>query len=249
MNFIFPDWPAPPHVGAISTMRRGGVSQGPYDDGNGGGGLNLGVHVHDRESHVLHNRALLRRAIPAEPVWLSQIHGNMVVDAPSVQELVEADASVSTQTGIACAIQTADCLPVLFCDGQGTMVGAAHAGWRGLVEGVLEATVERLRALGAVEILAWMGPAIGPQRFEVGPDVVTAFIRRDSAMRAAFQPVPDRTDKYLADIYGLARMTLSRIGIDKVYGGGLCTMTDASRFYSYRRDRITGRMATLIWLK
>ena len=250
MNLIYPDWTgAPDTIGAFSTTRQGGVSQSPYDDGAGGGGLNLGTHVGDRLADVLQNRAWLRALLPAEPAWLSQIHGVNVVDAAHTEGIPDADASITTQRGVVCAIQTADCLPVLFCDAAGTTVGAAHAGWRGLVNGVLENTVTCMRKAGAGEILAWMGPAIGPQRFEVGPEVVSAFVTRDASSIDAFKSIPGPTEKYLADIYLLARQRLTKIGVGKIYGGGLCTVSDNQRFYSYRRDGITGRMTSLIWLK
>jgi YfiH family protein len=250
MDFIVPDWTdVPANVVALSTLRRGGVSTAPYDDGAGGGGLNLGVHVGDQPEDVRRNRELLRDVAPAEPAWLSQVHGARVVDAASATGVPEADASIATRPGVVCVIQTADCLPVLFCDLGGRIVGAAHAGWRGLAGGVLENTVAGMRAAGAGEIAAWLGPAIGPERFEVGQDVVDAFTARDEAMRDAFDPVPALPGKYLADIYSLARMVLARVGVERTYGGGLCTVNQHDRFYSYRRDRVTGRMASLIWLK
>lgn len=250
MDLILPDWiGAPSGIGAFSTVRRGGFSQPPYDDGAGGGGLNLGVHVGDDLGHVERNRQLLQSLLPAQPVWLTQIHGAAVVDASSATDAPHADASITTQRGVVCAIQTADCLPVLFCDAAGGVVGAAHAGWRGLASGVLENTVTGMRKKGATDILAWLGPAIGPQRFEVGEEVLQAFAAIDAGTGAAFQPIEHRPGKYLADIYRLARVLLSKYGVQRVYGGGMCTVTDADRFYSYRRDKITGRMATLIWMK
>ena len=160
-----------------------------------------------------------------------------------------ADASITTQRGVVCVIQTADCLPVLLCDEAGKVVGAAHAGWRGLAGGVLENTVGRMRDAGAASVIAWLGPAIGPKNFEVGQDVVDAFAQRNGALRSAFAPIEGRTGKYLADIYALARAVLATAGVTRVYGGGLCTVGDAVRFYSYRRDKVTGRMASLIWLE
>jgi hypothetical protein len=249
-DFLVPDWTGiSPNVGALSTQRKGGVSRAPYDDGSGAGGLNLGTHVGDRPEDVRQNRARLRALLPSEPAWLSQVHGATVVDAAMVSDAPpEADACISTVSGVVCAIQTADCLPVLFCDVGGKVVGAAHAGWRGLAAGVLENTLKRMRDAGAGDIVAWMGPAIGPERFEVGSDVLTAFAERDADMRQAFRPAA-QPGKYLADIYSLARMVLSKAGVNQVFGGGLCTVSDARRFYSYRRDKTTGRMASLIWLK
>lgn len=254
MQPIYPYWPdAPVGIGALSTTRCGGVSKGHYDDGQGGGGLNLGSHVDDAPADVASNRALLRTLLPAEPRWLTQVHGATVVDAASIDldaaETPQADASITTEAGVVCAIGTADCLPVLLCDTAGRVVGAAHAGWRGLASGILEQTVARMRAAGADEILAWLGPAIGPQRFEVGEDVLSAFEARIVGARAAFVPIDGQAGKYLADIYRLARLELGGLDVKWVSGGGFCTMTDAQRFYSYRRDRMTGRMASLIWIK
>ncbi len=250
MEPIIPDWASlPVNVGVLSTTRRGGVSVAPYDDSSGGGGLNLGVHVGDDPACVQRNRALLRAWLPAEPAWLMQVHGTDVLDIDMIGPASRADASISTRPGVVCAIQTADCLPVLLCDAGGRVVGAAHAGWRGLVNGVLQNTVARMRDAGAEDLLAWLGPAIGPQRFEVGTDVFDAFIARDSDMASAFKPIESHQGKYLADIYLLARKTLAAAGVTRIAGGGLCTATDAQRFYSYRRDGKTGRMASLIWIK
>ncbi|WP_460841546.1 peptidoglycan editing factor PgeF [Noviherbaspirillum agri] len=250
MELIIRDWTAlPANVGALSTTRRGGISLAPYDDGAGGGGLNLGMHVGDAPDRVLRNRSLLRRVLPAEPVWLSQVHGSRVIDAATAGDSAEADACIATQAGVICAIQTADCLPVLFCDVEGGIVGAAHAGWRGLAGGVLENTLSAMRAAGAGEITAWMGPAIGPECFEVGQDVVDAFTAQDADAADVFKPLHGRDGKYLADIYSLARRTLRNAGVEKVFGGGRCTVTEKDLFYSYRRDKTTGRMASLIWLK
>lgn len=252
MDFLIPDWPdAPSAIGALCTTRAGGVSLPPYDDGAGGGGLNLGAHVGDDPAAVRENRARLRACLPAEPLWLSQVHGVRVVHAARTapEGAEDADAAIATTPGVACAIQTADCLPVLFCDRLGSVVGAAHAGWRGLAAGVLENTVERMRAAGAGDILAWMGPAIGPLRFEVGSEVREVFITQDPSAATAFTPQAGVPGKYLADIYALARLALQAAGVVSVSGGGLCTVDDARRFYSYRRDKTTGRMASLIWLK
>jgi YfiH family protein len=250
IDFIVPDWTdAPANVGALSTSRRGGASRAPYGDGAGGGGLNLGTHVGDEPGDVMRNRALLRNLLPAEPAWLSQVHGTAVLDAARASGVAEADACIATQSGVVCVIQTADCLPVLFCDTQGRVVGAAHAGWRGLAAGVLENTLAAMRGAGAEDILAWLGPAIGPDRFEVGEDVLAAFAGRNQDTRPAFKPIPGQPGKYLADIYGLARTILRKAGVAGVHGGGLCTVTDEGRFYSYRRDKTTGRIASLIWLK
>lgn len=239
MQFIMPDWPAPAAVRALVTTRTGGVSQPPYDS------LNLGDHVGDDPPAVARNRELLRAFLPAEPKWLKQVHGTAVAGANSLASPVEADAAVAFSPGTVCAVLTADCLPVLFCDRGGTRIAAAHAGWRGLASGVLEKSVRALQCEPA-DVLAWLGPAIGPQAFEVGEEVRAAFVRDLPAAAEAF--APRQPGKWLADIYQLARLRLARAGISQVYGGGFCTYTDAARFYSYRRDKATGRMAAVIWL-
>ena len=254
---IIPHWPGlPENVGALATVRAGGVSQEPYGDGQGGGGLNLGRHVGDEPAHVAANRARLAAILPSEPAWLSQVHGVAVMDAASLHGCVpDADASMATRLGAVCVVMTADCLPVLFSSTDGLVVGAAHAGWRGLANGVLQRTLENMRAQGATEILAWLGPAIGPQQFEVGQDVLQAFRdgARDAVERqvlgAAFAAIDGKPGKYLADIYALARTMLLRDGVTQVAGGEYCTVSDASQFYSYRRDGVTGRQASLIWRK
>jgi YfiH family protein len=258
-RLIRPDWPdAPASVGALVSTRRGGASSGPYDDGAGSGGLNLGLHVGDDANTVLRNRAGLRALLPGVPAWISQVHGIVVVDAASVQPGLAApvaDASIATSAGVVCAVLTADCLPVLFADLAGTVVGAAHAGWRGLAAGVLGETVAAMRAAGAGELTAWLGPAIGPAQFEVGNDVLDSFLTgaRNGAearqVRAAFAPFEGRPGKYLADMNTLARILLARDGVTRVWGGEHCTATDRARFYSYRRDGVTGRQASLVWLK
>ena len=262
--FLAPIWPdAPGNVGALSTLRCGGVSAAQYgaapSGASAGGGLNLGSHVGDDVACVQHNRSVLQAALPGPAVWLSQVHGTLAIDAAEIVpgQVPEADASVTSARGVVCAILSADCLPVLLCDVDGTVVGAAHAGWRGLAGGVLRQTVLAMRntGVGTGEILAWLGPAIGPGQFEVGGDVVDAFLAGatdpDQARQvaAAFAPVAARPGKYLADIYALARCALEAVGVRRVAGGDYCTASDAQRFYSYRRDGITGRQANLIWLK
>lgn len=253
-GLIVPDWPRlPASVGALATTRRGGTSSGPYDDGNGGGGLNLGLHVGDDPARVQANRALLAASLPGAPAWISQVHGTAVVDAASVgpgQPVRVADASFATAPGLVCAVMTADCLPVLFADLDGKVVAAAHAGWRGLADGVLASTVAAMRGAGAGAITAWLGPAIGASRFEVGEDVIERFMAaavEPQAVAAAFMAYPGRPGKYLADMNALARLLLAQDGIDDVAGGKDCTASDASRFYSYRRDGVSGRLASLIW--
>ncbi|CAJ0780627.1 Polyphenol oxidase [Ralstonia condita] len=261
-DWIIPDWPAHPRVRALSTTRLGGVSVGPYGLAGGlPGGLNLGRHVGDAPEAVEQNRRILREALPSEPVWMEQVHGTGVADLDQVAgplTPVVADAAVASCRDRVCVVMTADCLPILLSDARGVTVGAAHAGWRGLCSGVIERTIdammERLRASGQEADptwLAWLGPAIGPSCFEVGEEVRRAFLdaaRPDEwrATEAAF--VRGAVEgKFFADLYALARLRLARLGCTDVYGGGLCTMTDASRFYSYRRASTTGRMATLIW--
>ena len=237
------DWPAPPNVHALQTKRAGGVSLAPYDS------LNFGDHVGDNPLAVEKNRNSLRVIVPSEPVWLEQVHGVEVVLAEQAGCKPKADACISRVTNAVCATMTADCLPVLFCDQAGTVVGAAHAGWRGLADGVLEATVNAMN-VAPVNLLAWLGPAIGPQAFEVGDDVRDAFVAHDANASDAFTPQQSacNSGKYLADIYLLARQRLQALGVTRIYGGGLCTYSDAENFFSFRRDGNTGRMASLIWL-
>jgi YfiH family protein len=252
---VWPEWPdLPGKVGALATGRDGGVSRGPYDDGKGGGGLNLGLHCGDDPEAVRSNRERLQAFLPGRPAWIAQVHGADVVDAATVgpdQPVRTGDASIATRPGLVCAIMTADCLPVLFADLDGKVVGAAHAGWRGLAGGVLGETVRAMRAAGAGEITAWMGPAIGPEAFEVGPEVREAFLAAlpGEATMAAFRPISDHPVKFLADIFALARLMLAREGITRVHGGGICTATAPQRFYSYRRDHVSGRQASLIWIR
>lgn len=240
-GWIRPQWPAPAAVRAASTTRLGGASRGPY------AGFNLAAHVGDEPGAVAANRGLLMRELelPAEPSWLQQVHGPSVVPARVSGAPMEADASFRMGPGAVCAVLTADCLPVLLCDRDGTRVAAAHAGWRGLAAGVLEAAVDALQVPGA-RLLAWLGPAIGPENFEVGDEVRARFVAHDPAAATAFRPSP--AGRWLADLYTLARQRLAERGVTEVYGGGLCTFSDRRRFYSYRRDGTTGRMATLIWL-
>lgn len=238
---IIPDWPAPPKVRALQTTRQGGVSAAPYDT------LNLGDHVGDAPLAVASNRQLFSALVPSEPVWLNQVHGLEVANADMAGCLPRADACIARAAGSVCVVMTADCLPVLLCDEQGTVVGAAHAGWRGLCAGVIERTVAAM-AVPPSSLMAWLGPAIGPTAFEVGAEVRAAFMAAQPEADAAFVAVPGSGGKYLADIFLLARQRLAALGITAIYGGGLCTYGDAERFFSYRRDGATGRMGTFIWL-
>ena len=240
-GWFTPDWPAAANVGSLVTTRHGGVSPAPYAS------LNLGDHVGDDAANVAANRALLRAALPAEPAWLQQVHGITVVDAATVApgSVPVADASFSRTPGAVCAVMTADCLPVLLADRAGTVVGAAHAGWRGLCGGVIEATLDAMQ-VDAANVMAYLGPAIGPEAFEVGAEVRAAFMAHDSHAATAFEAIAD--GKYLADIYLLARQRLAAAGITAIDGGDACTVIERERFFSYRRDQVTGRMASLIWL-
>jgi polyphenol oxidase len=244
-DWLRPDWDAP-GVGALMSTRAGGVSEGPFAAMNIRGGLG------DDPLAVVRNQALFASEIGARPVWLEQVHGKDVLrlGAEHVGRLPTADASVCTEPGIACTVQVADCLPVLFAAPDGRGVGGAHAGWRGLSGGVLEATIAALcdaAACDPADLVAWLGPCIGPRRFEVGADVLEAFGADPS--RAA-QPffVPHADGKWMADLAGLARERLARAGLTRISGGQWCTVEDASRFFSFRRDRVTGRMVAAVWL-
>lgn len=238
LPLILPDWPAPPSVRACVTTKLGGVSAPPF------GPFNPATHVGDDPQAVADNRALLRALLPAEPLWLDQVHGVEVLDADR-QRCGTGDASVAHRPNRVCAVMTADCLPVLFCNRQGSVVAAAHAGWRGLVAGVLTRTVERMGCAPA-DLVAWLGPAIGPDAFEVGPEVRTAFVERLRGAARAFRA--GTGDRLYADIYALARLELAAAGVQAVYGGGLCTVSQRELFHSYRRDGRCGRMASLIWI-
>lgn len=271
-TFIVPDWPAPPNVKALQTTRLGGVSAAPYDS------LNLGDHVNDAPLNVAKNRQLLNAFVPSEPVWLKQVHGVRVIDAALSSCLESADASFTQQKNVVCVTMTADCLPVLLCNQAGTVVAAVHAGWRSLCDGVIEATLVSMQAanpqLQSAQLMAWLGPAIGPTEFEVGGEVRAQFIAQDPDAALAFVP---KGDKWLGNLYQIASQRLNRLGITAIYGAGLtgsmqsdtsqsnkshldgeqsqlvevqpwCTYSDTERFFSFRRDGDTGRMATLIWL-
>ena len=242
---IAASWPAAARVRAVTTVRTGGVSAPPFDT------FNLGDHVSDDPAAVHTNRARLRTglALPAEPLWLTQVHGTRVVAAAGTPPGTEADGSFTDRTGVVCAVLTADCLPVFLCDRAATRVAVVHAGWRGLAAGVVE---QGLAAMGVSldmsgdQVFAWLGPAIGPQAFEVGDEVRQAFVSRQPEAAAAFRK--NTSGRYYADIYALARLRLTAAGVTQVYGGEYCTYTESQRFFSYRRDGQTGRMAALIWL-
>ena len=237
-HWLQPNWPAPNNIYAATTLRTGGVSLGEYDS------LNAATHVGDDSAFVTCNRRIIRSMLnlPSEPVWLNQTHSNVAVQAIVNPNALDADASFTKEPGIVCAVMTADCLPLLVCSSDGTKIAAIHAGWRGLLNGIIDNT---LSALQTTDLLIWLGPAIGPEQFEVGEEIRSLFMSRSMNYAPAFK---QRTQgKWLADIYELARINLNMLGIEKIYGGHYCTVTDKKQFYSYRRDKITGRMATLIW--
>ena len=248
---IEPSWVVPKQIQALCSTREGGVSKPPFNT------LNLGLNAGDNLEDVLQNRSILRSQLPAEPVWLKQIHG-ATVSAPSsrnafASRLIEADASVSNKPNEVLAILTADCMPVLFASKNGDVIGAAHAGWRGLSSGVLENTIQEMLTLSPAlrpeDIVAWMGPAIGPSKFEVGDDVLKAFSPQGSSILSkAFESMAGSPGKYLANLYLLAQDRLRSFGIEQIYGGDFCTFSDSDRFFSYRRDKETGRFASLIWI-
>lgn len=237
-QWINVDWPAPDNVHAVTTLRTGGESKTPYKS------FNLAAHVGDNEFSVAQNRNRLRTLLnlPADPIWLEQIHSNKVLCLDEKLQNIQTDASYTLNPGVICAILTADCLPVLLCNASGTKIAAIHAGWRGLLTGVIENTV---KALHETHLIAWLGPAIGPERFEVGEEVRAAFGKKSGAFSQAFKELEKH--KWLADIYQLSRIILANLGVEKIYGGEFCTMIEKERFFSYRRDGETGRMATLIW--
>lgn len=232
-NVITPNWDAPDNVRALTTLRYGGISSGVYDS------FNLALHVEDNAEHVLQNRASLAKKLPSEPVWLQQTHSTNVICANTARDVPVADASFATAPSVVCAVLSADCLPVLLCDPDGTWIAAVHAGWRGLANGILEKTI----AEAPCELIAWLGPAIGPTVYAVGIDVLQTFNRDDTN---AFTQISD--DKWLTDMYALARRRLTDAGITQISGGDHCTFTESADFFSYRRDGKTGRMATMIWI-
>lgn len=239
-HLIVPDWPAPQNVTALQTTRLGGISSAPYDS------LNLGDHVGDAPRAVAHNRMLLNTLLPSEPVWLEQVHGTAVANADLASCLPQADACIARHRDAVCVVMTADCLPVLLCDQQGSVVGAVHAGWKGLAAGVIEATVQAMNVTPQ-NLMAWLGPAIGQDAFEVGEEVRAVFVDTDPQAARAF--IPGQHGKWLADLYALTRLRLDALGVTQVYGGDYCTYRERERFFSYRRDGVTGRMGTFIWLE
>lgn len=242
-HYIYPDWNAPANVKAAVTTRIGGVSSEPYQS------FNMGDHVGDKEESVNANRQQLVHdlELPSSPFWLKQVHGVVVANIDDKTTPNEADASLSRKKGNVSVVMTADCLPVLFCDKSGTVVASAHAGWRGLHVGVLEKTINSMQ-IEPANIIAWMGPAIGPEAFEVGEEVKQAFCDDMALAEQAFKPSKNQ-DKWMADIYLLAKLRMQRAGITDISGGNFCTYADSKHFFSYRRDKTTGRMASLIWME
>ena len=249
-NFIIPQWPVPASVKSAITLRTGGYSQPPFDSNN------LATHVEDNPADVQLNRDNLVKTLnlPAEPLWLDQYHSTDLVYLPDTSRAARADASYSDRPDSVCVILTADCLPVLFCNRSGSQVAAAHAGWRGLCGGILRNTVASFKD-SADQIMAYLGPSIGPEAFEVGEEVLEAFLQKAQNqthrrnIETAFTPVQAVTGKYLADLHQLARADLAACGVTQVYGGDFCSYADSERFYSYRREPKTGRNASLIWLQ
>jgi YfiH family protein len=242
IELISADWPAPANIRAFTTTRLGGVSQPPYES------FNLATHVHDDPLAVQQNRERLAGALslPSEPAWLEQVHSNRIVSISEYTEPVEADGGITQIPGEVCVVLTADCLPVLLCNRAGTQVAAVHAGWKGLADGIVENAVDMFTDKPD-DVLVWLGPAIGPHAFEVGEEVRSAFMAHDQGCADAF--VPTSEGKWLADLYRVTRQRLGMLGVGMVFGGGLCTYSDVRRFYSYRRDGVTGRMASLIWME
>ncbi|WP_298932658.1 peptidoglycan editing factor PgeF [uncultured Ramlibacter sp.] len=255
-DWLVPDWPAPPNVRALCSARSGGVSLPPYDS------LNLGTHVGDAPAAVQANRGVYANALGARPVFLDQVHGqDCIAITSATADGARADGCVTTERGLACTMMVADCLPVLLCDDYGRAVAAAHAGWRGLAgqggQGILESVFKSFQAVApgesacrASKTIAWLGPCIGPQAFEVGPEVKAAFVAHDAQAAALFRPLAG--GKFLADLPGLARLRLAALGVSQVYGNdgsrAWCTVVNPSRFFSHRRDRVSGRLAVSVWL-
>jgi len=239
-HYIIPDWLAPSNVKTLQTTRLGGSSVAPYES------LNLGSHVGDSPLAVTRNRMLLNTLLPTEPVWLEQTHGTVVANADQASCRPLADACIARHAASVCVVMTADCLPVLLCDTQGSVVAAVHAGWKGMAEGILEETVQAMD-IAPQNLMAWFGPAISQEAFEVGDDVRNIFLRTDSKAAHAF--IPGGSGKWFADLYLLARMRLNVLGVNQISGGDCCTYQGSNHFFSYRRDGVTGRMGTFIWIE
>ncbi len=240
-HWLLPDWPAPDNIRAGTSLRNGGISLPPYDF------LNLGDHVGDNPAAVVENRQRLK--LPSEPIWLKQTHSTRIVDATRCRPgQAEADGSYTTRPHVICTVLTADCLPLLICNKGGTQVAAVHAGWRGLANGIIETALEKFTD-DYSELLVWLGPAIGPDHYEVGNEVREIFIAHDPAAKGIFAPIEIEQGKWHMDIYRLAWQRLQALGLSAVYGGNQCSYRQQEKFYSYRRDGITGRMASVIWME
>jgi hypothetical protein len=249
LEVLMPNWKAAPHIHAFTTLRSGGFSKGPWGNADGINGFNTASHVGDDAADVEKNRKLLRKSLPDSPRWLSQVHGIRVVRAESAEEGTEADAVITTKPGTVCCIQTADCMPVLLTDENGTVAGAAHAGWRGLLSGVLQETVKQMRAAMPepdAKLQAWLGPCIRKEAFEVGAEVVELF-SASPMQRVVGEAVSEIRGKYHIDLPMIAFEALRLAGVDDVSDSGLCTFSDPEHFFSYRRDRVCGRHSTLIY--
>ena len=244
MNAIYPNWQAPKNIKALTTVRMGGVSLPPFDS------FNLGDHVCDNPKAVQQNRTLLvdKFDLPHSPLFLTQTHSTKVIELPFTGSNIEADAVYTQHSRQVCLVMTADCLPVLFCNREGTEVAAAHGGWRGLCDGILEETIAKFKCPTS-DIIAWLGPAIGPTAFQVGEEVVEQFCAFDPNAKLAFTPDLTTNGKFLGNLYLLATLRLNKLGITEISGGKHCTYTEQDKFFSYRRDKQTGRMASLIWIE
>jgi purine-nucleoside/S-methyl-5'-thioadenosine phosphorylase / adenosine deaminase len=240
MNWLKADWPTPDFIKAGTTLRNGGVSSAPYNS------LNLATHVGDELSAVKQNRGLLNAKVPNAPQWLEQTHSTKAVLLPSEEIIPKADAAYTTKKNVVCSVMTADCLPLLITDKEGSCIAAIHAGWRGLCDGIIETTIKNL-AVEPESLLVWLGPAIGPDVYEVGEEVYHAFIKDDDEAKQAFTSVSE--GHWLFDIYHLAKLRLNKIGVKQIYGGDRCTLSEEQDFFSYRRDGVTGRMASMIWIE
>lgn len=238
MDWLEADWPAPDFIKAGITLRQGGVSKKPYDS------LNLASHVGDELKAVKKNRESLD--VPSEPQWLEQVHSTKAILLPNEVAVPKADASYTFENNIVCAVMTADCLPLLITDITGSCVAAIHAGWRGLCDGIIEETIKQLPAESA-SLLVWLGPAIGPAVYEIGEDVYDAFTKDDVEAKKSFSNTSDK--HWLFDIYRLATLRLNRLGVNQIFGGDHCTLSEKEQFFSYRRDNVTGRMASMIWIE
>lgn len=241
-TFIRPQWPAPKNISAFSTLRQGGISPAPYDS------LNLGINTYDSAENTQENHRILQKhlALPSEPIWLKQTHSNIVLPGSEQNRYQEADASYTNQSYIVCSVLTADCLPILLCNRQGTYIAAIHAGWRGLQKQIIDSTLDNIPC-DPKDLMVWLGPAIGPKHFEVGDEVRDLFIAIDEDLKSVF--TISINNRWLCDIYAIARFQLKKRHVTQIYGGDYCTYSDPTNFYSYRRDGAeTGRMASLIWI-